>query len=103
MFSNCKDALKRGAVIALLFYWGYLHSETFRVATWNVENYLDQATQTRHAKSEEAKAKIRECLLVLKPDVLALQEMGSVRALLELRDALKTNGLDFPHWEQVTG
>jgi hypothetical protein len=34
-----------------------------RVATFNVENYLDQPTESRHfAKSEAAKAKIRESI-----------------------------------------
>ena len=36
---------------------------TFRVATYNVENYLDQPTESRpHVKSAEAKAKIRESI-----------------------------------------
>jgi hypothetical protein len=29
-------------------------------------------------------------------DVIALEEMGSIKALLELRDSLKANGLDLP-------
>jgi endonuclease/exonuclease/phosphatase family metal-dependent hydrolase len=78
-------------------------AETFRVATYNVENYLVEPAGTRHAKSAEAKAKIRESILALKPDVLALQEMGSTNALLELQGSLKAAGLDLPHWEQVTG
>jgi len=78
-------------------------SETFRVATYNVENYLDAPTQTRHAKSPEAKAKVRESILALKPDVLALQEMGSVAALQELRASLKAEGLDLPYSSHVTG
>src|SRR3989442_11131 len=77
--------------------------ETFRVATYNVENYLDEPTQTRHTKSAEAKAKVRESILALKPDVLALQEMGSLGALQELRESLSSEGLDLPYWEQVTG
>jgi endonuclease/exonuclease/phosphatase family metal-dependent hydrolase len=91
------------ALAALLFSLCFTRAETFRVATYNVENYLDHATHTRHAKSPEAKAKIREGILALKPDVIALQEMGSLGALQELRDSLKTNGLDFPYWEHVSG
>src|SRR5258708_38385264 len=78
-------------------------AESFRVATYNVENYLDQATHTRHAKSAEAKAKVQESILALRPDVLALQEMGSLSALQELRGSLKTAGLDLPYSEWVTG
>src|ERR1017187_9355164 len=77
---------------------------TFRVAAYNVENYLDQPTESRpHVKSAEAKAKIRESIRVLNPDVLALQEMGTTNALLELRASLKADGLDFPFWEHVNG
>ncbi|MBC8003244.1 MAG: endonuclease/exonuclease/phosphatase family protein [Opitutaceae bacterium] len=75
----------------------------FRVASYNLENYLDAAVGTRIAKNDEARAKIRESVLAIKPDVLALQEMGGTNALLELRASLKTSGLDFPHWELVTG
>ena len=79
-------------------------AETFHVATYNVENYLDQPTETRHfAKSTEAKAKVRETIEAMKPDVLALEEMGTTNALLELRASLKTDGLDFPFWEHVSG
>ena len=88
----------------LLLFPALLHAETFRVATYNVENYLDQPTESRtHVKSTEAKAKIRESLRALKPDVLALEEMGTTNALLELRAALKAEGLDFPFWEHVSG
>src|SRR6266566_5567612 len=78
-------------------------AETFRVATYNVENYIEEPTQTRHAKSAEAKAKVRESILALKPDVLALQEMGSLGALQELRESLSSEGLDLPYWELVSG
>jgi len=76
---------------------------TFRVVTYNVENYLDKATETRHPKSAEAKAKIRESIRALNPDVLALQEMSTLTALEELRDSLKTEGLNFPFLEHVSG
>ncbi|HUA67735.1 MAG TPA: endonuclease/exonuclease/phosphatase family protein [Candidatus Saccharimonadales bacterium] len=79
-------------------------SDTFRVATYNVENYLDQPTQSRpHPKSAAAKAKVRESIRAMNPDVLALEEMGGVSALMELRASLKNEGLDFPYWELVNG
>ena len=80
------------------------NAEIFRVAAYNVENYLDKPTETRKdTKSEAAKAKVRETILAMKPDVLALEEMGELSALLELRDSLKRAGLDLPHYEHVTG
>ena len=91
-------------LLLTLFYSSPAHAETFRVAAYNVENYLDQPTESRrHAKSEAAKAKVRESIEAMKPDVLALEEMGTTNALLELRASLKAEGLDFPYWEQVQG
>jgi len=79
-------------------------AETFRVATYNVENYLDQPTESRpHIKSNEAKARVCESICALNPDVLALEEMGGTNALLELRNSLKAHGLDYPDWELVSG
>jgi endonuclease/exonuclease/phosphatase family metal-dependent hydrolase len=93
-------------MIVILLLLGTLASkaDTFRVATYNVENYLDQPTETRkYAKSAKAKAKVCESIRALNPDVLALEEMGSTNALLELRRSLKAKGLDFPYWEHVQG
>ena len=81
--------------------WG---AETFRIATYNVENYLDQPTESRHfVKSAEARAKIRESIKAINPDVLALEEIGTTNALHELRASLKADGLDFPFWEHISG
>jgi endonuclease/exonuclease/phosphatase family metal-dependent hydrolase len=77
---------------------------TVRVATYNVENYLDQPTESRkQVKSDAAKAKVREAIRTLNPDVLALEEMGTTNALLELRASLQAEGCDFPYWEHVQG
>ena len=93
--------------LILLVLASFLNSragETFRVAAYNVENYLDQPTAQRaHIKAEEAKAKIREGIRAMNPDVLALEEMGTTNALLELRASLKQDGLDYPFWEHIQG
>jgi len=78
-------------------------AERFTLATYNVENYLDRETGFRKAKASEARAKIRECLLAAKPDVVALQEMGKPSALRELQSSLRAEGLDFPYLEHVSG
>ena len=91
------------AVVFALFL-DSLQAATFRVATYNVENYLDQPTESRpHPKSAKAKAKVCESIRALNPDVIALEEMGSTNALMELRASLKNKGLDFPYWEHVQG
>jgi endonuclease/exonuclease/phosphatase family metal-dependent hydrolase len=82
---------------------GWAAPQVLRVATFNVENYLDASTSTRRAKSAASEAKVRESILALHPDVIALQEIGSSNALLELEADLKAGGLDLPYWEQVAG
>src|SRR5262244_2504028 len=74
----------------------------FRVATFNVENYLDQPAATRPAKAPPGKLQIRESLRALDADVVALQEMGTTNALLELRASLRAEGLDYPFWDHLT-
>ncbi|MCX8155685.1 MAG: endonuclease/exonuclease/phosphatase family protein [Verrucomicrobiae bacterium] len=78
-------------------------AEKIRLAHYNLENYLDQPAGTRPAKTPEARAKIRESIRALQPDVISLVEMGSTNALLELRDSLQAEGLSLPHWEWVRG
>jgi endonuclease/exonuclease/phosphatase family metal-dependent hydrolase len=67
-----------------------------------VQNYLDAPAGTRPAKSDAAKAKVRESIRATRADVIALQEMGGTSALLELRDSLKREGCDYPFWEHVS-
>jgi endonuclease/exonuclease/phosphatase family metal-dependent hydrolase len=75
-----------------------------RVATYNVETYLDQPTERRtQVKSPEARAKIRETIRAASPDVIALEEMGDTNALLELRASLQADGQDFPFWGHLPG
>ena len=105
--SKCSGHRRRFGLAGLalaLFCSASLAADTFRVATYNVENYLDAPTQSHsQVKSAAAKARIRESIRALNPDVIALEEMGSVSALMELRASLKAEGLDFPYWEFVSG
>lgn len=76
---------------------------TFTVATYNLENYVAVGESSRPPKSAEAKAMIRESIRAMRPDVLALQEIGTTNALTELRATLAGEGLAYPHWEHVAG
>jgi len=78
-------------------------AEEFRVATYNLENYLLEPAGTRPAKPPAARARIRQCIRAANADVIALQEIGGLGALMELRDALAREGLDYPQWEWMTG
>jgi endonuclease/exonuclease/phosphatase family metal-dependent hydrolase len=83
----------------------FLAAETprFKVVTYNVENYLIERSGTRVPKPEIARRKVVETLVALRPDVLALQEIGPTNALIELQSRLRQAGLDLPHWEHVSG
>lgn len=98
--------LKRLALILAIFIFvsGAAFAQTFTIATYNVETYLDQPTQSRpHVKTAAARAKVRDVIGAMKPDVIALEEMGSTNALMELRASLKAQGDDYPYWEHVQG
>ena len=75
----------------------------FRVATFNLENYLDATAKKGSVKSAESKAKIREHIRAINPDVIALQEMGGMDTLKELRDSLASEHIEYPHMELVAG
>ena len=86
----------------ILFFLSAAAADTLRVATYNLETYLDQPTESRpHVKTAVARAKIRESIKIMNPDVIALEEMGGTNALLELRASLQTEGQNFPFWEHV--
>lgn len=76
---------------------------TFRVATYNLAGYWSGSGSGRQAKSEESKRAVRQMILAAAPDVIALQEIGGPQALTELRESLRSAGLDLPHSELVTG
>lgn len=78
-------------------------AEVYRVASYNLDHYLLNPSGSRPAKSPEARAKVRESLRALQADVVALQEVGGLEALRELRLALEAEGLRYSHWELVTG
>jgi len=81
--------------------WG--GGQILRIATFNVENYLDAPSGTRPLKTAEARDKVRESILAIQPDVIALEEMGSTNALLGLQSQLKSGGLDLRYWDEVMG
>ena len=76
--------------------------QIFRVATYNVENYILEPIQNRPLKTKLARAKVVESILAAKPDVIALQEMGKKTALVKLQATLKAKGLNLPHMEHLS-
>jgi endonuclease/exonuclease/phosphatase family metal-dependent hydrolase len=78
-------------------------AEAFKVATFNLENYVEPGEAARAGKPAQSRAQVRETILRMRADVLGLQEVGTTNALLELRAALQEEGLNYPYWEHVAG
>ena len=72
-----------------------------RVASYNIENYILSPIQNRPLKTKLAQAKVVESILAAKPDVLALQEVGTTKALAKLQKDLKAKGLNLPYVEHL--
>lgn len=72
--------------------------ETLRLASYNVRNYLSMDRQIEgrfrldYPKREQEKAVVRESIRRVSPDVLAVQEVGSLAYLEELRKDLEREG-----------
>jgi len=74
---------------------------TIRVASYNIRNYLsmDRIVEGKwrpdYPKPEKEKSVVRETILSVRPDILALQEIGSQMHLEELRRDLSNQGLEY--------
>lgn len=75
----------------------------FVVVSYNVENYLVAGVGTRQAKPEAQRDRVASILAGLRPDVVALVEVGGTNALLDLQERLRRNGTALPNWELVPG
>jgi len=71
------------------------------LATYNLEFYVDQPTLGTAPKSAEARGLVRESIRRVNPDVIALEEVGSLSAFQELVAGLKGEKIDFPFTEYI--
>lgn len=87
---------------------GALWGESLRIATYNLGNYnetgrtVDDRWLPDYPKPEAEKRALRRVILTARPDVLAIQEIGSPEFLEELRLDLQAQGLDFSHSAHMT-
>lgn len=78
-------------------------SVSIRVATYNLRNYLtmdrrvDGSYRPDYPKPEAEKTALREVIREADADVLAVQEIGTLPYLEELRQDLRAEGLDYPY------
>jgi endonuclease/exonuclease/phosphatase family metal-dependent hydrolase len=95
----------RALVLLLVACRCFGDTNTFTIATYNVQNWVlmeRKGTANAPKPATEQKAVVN-VLAVVKPDVLAVQEMGTSNELDELRRALKARGFDYPHTEWIQG
>lgn len=80
-----------------------LNGERLRIATYNLRNYLSMDRLVEgiwckdYPKPELEKRALRSIICQARPDVLLLQEIGSLAHLLELQSDLRHDGIDYPH------
>ena len=105
---NPRFAARAG--ILILAYWLCAHpspAAEIRVATYNVENYLqmtrrvDGRLRQNAGKPEPEKQAVARMIADIRPDILGLMEIGEPRQLEDLRRRLVQAGLDFPHSEYL--
>lgn len=96
-------------LLASLLFVAALTAQALTVATYNVENYLvtnrlvEGVYREKYPKPEAEKAAVRQAIKAMAPDLLAVQEMGTLPFLEELQRDLKAEGLDYPHLALVQG
>ncbi|MCC5788730.1 MAG: endonuclease/exonuclease/phosphatase family protein [Opitutales bacterium] len=78
-----------------------------RVATFNLYNYgvmdrmFEGQWRSQYPKPEEEKTALRNIIREVRPEVLAIQEIGGEAFLEELRNDLREEGIDYPYGDVV--
>jgi hypothetical protein len=79
--------------------------QALTLATYNVENYLvadrlvEGVFRKEYPKPEAEKKALRRVIGAIAPDILAIQEMGRMPFLEELRHDLRSEGHEYPFGE----
>ena len=84
-------------------------NETVRLATYNLRNYLSMDRHIEglwrqdYPKPEHEKKIVRDIIKEVSADIIALQELGDIFYLEELRSDLQLDGLDYPYLVHMKG
>ena len=84
-------------------------NETVRLATYNLKNYLSKDRliegfwRQQYPKPEHEKRIVRAIIKEVSADIIALQELGDISYLEELRSDLKLDGLYYPYLVHMKG
>ena len=112
MFIRCIKSLYRQfylcSAISVLFA-GVVCGESIRLATYNLQNYLvadrfvDGTWRPSYPKPEAEKTIVRTVVQQVSPDILAVQEMGTLPYLKEFRADLELENIDYPYVIHMEG
>ena len=69
------------------------------VASYNVNNYRLMPSGRRAPRPESERIEVMRAILFGDPDIIALQEIGSLSALNALMGGLEAEGAPYPYWE----
>ena len=95
--------------LAFLLSQSLVSGESLRLATYNLNNYLamdrhvEGAWRKAYPKPESEKTVIRHVIRKAMPDILAVQEIGTLAFLKELQADLAQEGFDYPHAVHMQG
>jgi endonuclease/exonuclease/phosphatase family metal-dependent hydrolase len=95
--------------IALLLCQSLTFGESIRIATYNLNNYLvmdryvDGTWLNSYPKPESEKTVVRDAIKQVTPDILALQEMGTLSFLKELQANLAQEGVEYSYALHMSG
>jgi len=77
----------------------------FIIATYNVENWnsIERSGKPAQPKPPAEKVAVIGVITTIRPDVLAIEEMGQTNDLAELTTGLRAKGWDYPQQEWIQG
>ena len=96
-------------LLAAVFCPQSAYANSIRLATYNLNNYLvmdrhvGAVWRPSYPKPEADKTIIRQVIKQALPDILAVQEIGTLPFLEELRADLAQEGLDYPYAIHLAG
>ncbi len=102
-FMNCLMRLLSIGIWIYSWIWHSVRATPVVVATYNVENFHIRPYGNRPVKSEASRAKVAEVILAIRPDIIAIQEMGELVAFESLQETLRGGGLSLPFREHLGG
>lgn len=99
---NMKMFYKCIFLILIMFFWDGIFAEIieggeFSIASYNVKNFRLKATSKRAARPLPVRKLVAETIAFARPDIVALQEIGSQEALNSMQQDLSFFEASYPH------